>query len=141
METPEIQEIEEAGTMTPEIFFGALVTAVSIGHIKHLQMQGEGSFAGHLAMLEFYKGAIKIADAVIETYQGYKKEIVEYDCEAFCDCVKKEVTALDYLNMLRETIQDYRYDIIPKKESHIHNELDNMVTLIDGVVYKLTFLK
>lgn len=127
--------------VTKECFFGAIVSAGTIGHIKHLQQTGEGSFAAHLALDEFYKTVRKIADSVIETYQGYAKEIVKYDLTCMIDCADEAITAEDYLGDLREIIADYRYTYIPKTETHIHNELDNLMTLIDGVVYKLTFLR
>jgi len=132
---------EPESTLLESVFFGGIVSASMIGHIKHLQQEGEGSFAAHLALKEFYKESVKIADAVIETYQGYKKQITTYDLEFVAELIARDVTALEYLEGLREGIQTNRYEVIPKEESHIHNELDNMVALIDGTIYKLTFLK
>lgn len=124
--------------MTPEIFFGVLVSADMMGHIKHLQETGEGSYAAHKALNKYYDEAIEIADAVIETYQGYKREIVEYDRKALT--FGFDLTAMEYLEAIREMIEEYRYEVIPKEQTHIHNELDNFMTLIDGTIYKLTFL-
>jgi hypothetical protein len=134
-EKEEIKQLE----ITPEVFFGVLVSAGTISHIKHLQVEGEGSFAAHKALNKFYDEVVEIADAVIETYQGWKKQIVQYDADAIIAGLHS--TPMEYLEGMRAMVEESRYDIIPKEQSHIHNELDNLVTLIDGTIYKLTFLK
>lgn len=128
-------ELDESN-ITPEIFFSLLVSAGSVGHILHLQAK---TFAAHKALQKYYEDVVEIADAVIETYQGWKKELVEYDNDTLGAGFDEQ--PVDYLQAFRIIIEEHRYDIIPKEQTHIHNELDNLVTLIDGTVYKLTFLK
>ncbi len=129
----------EEGVMTHELFFSVLLATKLIGHIKHLEQKGEGAYAAHKALNKFYDDVVDVADTVIETYQGYKKEIVKYTPIGLT--VGWDMTALDYLETLRIMIEEYRYEMIPKEQTHIHNELDNLVTLIDGTIYKLTFLQ
>lgn len=136
MEKP-IEQTNET-TMTEKIFFSVILASKLIGHIKHLQVEGAGAFAAHKALNKFYDEIVDVADAVIETYQGYKKEIVEYDPIGLT--IGWDMSALGYLETFRLMLEEYRYEFIPKEQTHIHNELDNLVTLIDGTVYKLTFL-
>lgn len=127
---------DEPNSVTEEAFFSLIVSAGAVGHILHLQST---SFAAHKALQKFYEDVVEIADAVIETYQGWKKEIVQYDCEILG--AGADETPLDYLGAFREIVEEHRYEFIPKEQTHIHNELDNLVALVDSTVYKLTFLK
>jgi hypothetical protein len=125
--------------MTEQLFFSVLLAGKLIGHIKHLEQHGEGSFAAHLALEEYYKGANKIADKVIETFQGYQDRLITYDSTGLL--LGWDMEAKQYLELVRVMIEDHRYEIIPKEQTHLHNELDNYVTLIDQITYKLSFLK
>lgn len=131
----EIDMTQEAETARHE-FFAMLIGAKLVGHILHLQTD---CFAKHIALDEFYKGAQKVADKVIEVYQGAMKHIVHYVPEYLYWGM--DSTPVVYLQMLREEIQQRRYEVIPKDITNVHNELDNFITLIDTAVYKITFLE
>jgi len=120
-------------------FFTLLITASAMTHIKHLQTTGESSFAQHIALDGLYKELPELADSVIETYQGATEKIVNYDSSAMSYGLT--LKPLEYLKGLRKMIIDSRYDIISKEMSNVHNELDNVITALDGTIYKLTFLK
>lgn len=124
---------------TPAHFFGVLAGAASVSHCLHLQATGESSFSVHKALDRFYKDVPELVDSVIETFQGAQEKIVRYDAVALTYGL--EMPPLEYMRGLREMIITSRFDIIPEGLSNVHNELDNVLTLIDGTIYKLRFLK
>jgi len=111
-----------------------LMAARPQGHILHLQSK---SFAQHIALDEFYKGIGKITDTVIEAYQGCFSIVYGYKLGPMLEDDKP----IAYLTQLKQNIQDIRYQAVPREYTNIHNELDNAVTLIDQVLYKLKNLK
>ncbi|SRR6266436_7263321 len=121
-------------TMLVSRLMSLLMAARPQGHILHLQSK---SFAQHIALDEFYKGIGKIADKVIETYQGCFDIVYGYKLGPMAEDDKP----VAYLSSLKQSIQDIRYQAIPREYTNIHNELDNAVTLIDQVLYKLKNLK
>lgn len=133
-----IEELQEDNESLLTEFFSMLLGAKLVGHIHHLQVKGVGSYAKHKALNKFYDEAGEIADTIIETYQGCDKELVEYEPEALVYGINMD--ALEYLEDLRVVIQEGR-KLEDLSESHIQNEIDNFVTLIDQTVYKLTFLQ
>lgn len=136
-----IKEVVDDSTETLDNlreFFSMLLGSKLVSHIHHLQCRGEGSFAKHKALEEFYEGANEIADTIIETYQGYSEELAKYNSEDLTYGLDMET--LDYLKTLRQAIEDGRK--LPQLEaSNLQNEIDNFITLIDQTVYKITFLK
>lgn len=114
-----------------------LIGARSQGHILHLQST---KFSEHIALDEFYKGIGKIADKVIEVYQGQYPVIVGYKLGPMATNTGVQ-SSIDYLKGLRDSIQAVRYEAVPKEWTNIHNEIDNAVSLIDQVLYKLINLK
>jgi len=111
-----------------------LIAARPQGHIYHLQTK---SFAKHIAMDEFYKGIGKIADTVIETYQGRAGVVTGYKLGP----MREDEDCVGYLVELSSNIMAIRYDAIPKEWTNLHNEIDNALTLIDQILYKLKNLK
>jgi len=135
------EEVNKEDTVdTLQEFFSMLLGSKLVGHIHHLRTEGEGSYARHKALNEFYDTANEIADTIIETYQGCKSKLVTFDNEALVHGTQFE-DPLEYLTELRWVIEDGRKHPELAKESHIQNEIDNFITLIDQTVYKLTFLK
>lgn len=111
-----------------------LMAARPQGHIYHLQST---KFAEHIALDEFYKGIGKATDKIIETYQGAYGVIRGYKFEP----MREDDMPVAYLKELRIRITQLRYEAIPKEITNIHNEIDNAITLIDTVIYKLVNLK
>lgn len=110
-----------------------LMAARPQGHIYHLQST---RFSEHIALDEFYKGIGKRADAIIEAYQGQYGIIKGYKFEP----MREDNMPVAYLKELRQRITALRYEAVPKEITNIHNEIDNAVTLIDAVIYKLVNL-
>lgn len=114
-----------------------LLEAVTTVHKSHLKITGEGSYAAHKAMGEFYEEIGGLADGLIEGYQGLTETLLELGpCEAFScssakDCVK-------YLNALYTKVDAVQAVCT---YSEINNDLDNVKSLINSTKYKLIFLK
>ena len=123
----------------PETFFGTIVSAGSMSHTKHLQIQGDSSGIKHLALNDFYQGVPDIADRLIETCQGYYKKVIDFDYTSFTYGCKLSPT--EYLEGIKEMIFENRYDVIPQECTHIHAILDDLLELIDSTLYKLILLK
>jgi DNA-binding ferritin-like protein len=130
---------EESKVDNLQEFFSMLLGSKLVAHVHHFRVQGEGSFAAHKALQEFYEGAGEIADLIIEIYQGCTKSLVEFSEETLA--FGSTMDTLEYLSELRWAIEEGRKLEVLAKESHIQSEIDNFISLIDQTVYKLTFLK
>jgi hypothetical protein len=119
-------------------FFGLLMGSKTIVHIHHIQTVGDNAYAKHMALGSLYEDLVDVIDSIIETYQGAKKTIISYDKEALVCGLDMEPLA--YLAKLKKMIVSNKYKFISEDHSHIHNELDNFITLVDKAIYKLTFL-
>jgi hypothetical protein len=73
-------------------------------------------------------------DQLIETYQG-QYGLVEVDVS-----VSKEKNAVSLLNDFAEDAMNSR-DLFDKKDTHLHNNLDEILSLTYQTLYKLKFLK
>ena len=53
-----------------EQLIGRAFYARNLAHFEHWRAKGEGSFAKHMALGDFYDGVIDALDALVEAYQG-----------------------------------------------------------------------
>lgn len=105
------------------------------GRIYHLQST---TFAHHIALDEFYKGISKAQDTIIELMQGIYGIVRGYKM----DTLREDNQPVEYLHELRSRISVLRVQLpITQPISNLQNEIDNAVTLIDTVLYKLENLK
>ncbi len=118
--------------MTVEEFFGTLQESVVATWRKHLKTK---KYSSHMALDEYYKEAPELIDALIEGWQGTHDKI-----EKYVDLLKdKEFdTAVDYLTELRKITKDGRKLM---DSSELESDTDAILSLIDGVIYKLKELK
>ena len=118
--------------MTVEEFFGTLQESVVMTWRKHLKTK---KYSSHMALDEYYKEAPELIDALIEGWQGTHDKI-----ENYVDLLKdKEFdTAVDYLTELRKITKDGR-ELMDSSE--LESDTDAILSLIDGVIYKLKELK
>ena len=130
-----IYSIKEAEVVLPSVtigeFFLKLLHAATNGHILHLQTK---SYSEHKALQGYYEKLPDAVDTIIEQYQGAYQKIVEYPntYEAPNPDALQEVMAVrDFLVKNRAVVGDY---------SSIQNSVDNLMSLLDSTVYKLTFL-
>jgi len=118
--------------MTVEEFFGTLQESVVMTWRKHLKTK---KYSNHMALDEYYKEAPELIDALIEGWQGTHDKIEKYS-----DLLKdKEFdTAIDYLTELRKITKEGRKLM---DSSELESDTDAILSLIDGVIYKLKELK
>ena len=130
-----IYSIKEAEVVLPSVtigeFFLKLLHAATNGHILHLQTK---SYSEHKALQKYYEELPDLVDSIIEEYQGAYQKIVEYPntYEAPNPDALQEVMAVrDFLAKNRAVVGDY---------TSIQNQVDELMSLLDSTVYKLTFL-
>ena len=130
-----IYSIHEAEVITPTVtigeFFLKLLHAATNGHILHLQTK---SYAQHKALQAYYEGLPDLVDNIIEQYQGAYQTIIEYPINYEApnsDPLKEVYDIRDFLAKNRAIVGDY---------SSIQNQVDELMSLLDSTVYKLTFL-
>ena len=102
----------------------------------HFQATGEGSYAKHIALGDYYDEIVELADSLTEAIQGCYGEIVTGYPSMFANV---NTEPLEYLLSLKDYVTNNR-DQLPQ-ESNIQNEIDGIATLIDSTIYKLKFLR
>ena len=130
---PQVQQSE------PAKFVSKLFESREMAHVYHLQITGEGSYAGHKALDEYYNGILDLIDELIETYQG------QYDIIEHYDMINtdgtKSVDKIQYFIDLAEFIKSTRKVAFLEEDSHLQNIIDEAVGLIYRTLYKLKNLK
>lgn len=118
--------------MKVEEFFGTLQESVVMTWRKHLKTK---KYSSHMALDEYYKEAPELIDALIEGWQGTHDKIEEYT-----NLLKGKDfdTAVDYLTELRKITKEGR-ELMDSSE--LESDVDSILSLIDGVIYKLKELK
>lgn len=112
-------------------FFGKLFAIRQNAHVLHL---GSKSYSEHVALNEFYDGLTDLMDTLIETYQG------QYGLVTVEQSSSKEKEAVSFIqNAAEEFAQSH--DLFDKKDTHLHNIIDEIVALSYKTAYKLKFLK
>lgn len=114
-----------------------LMNAATSFHKLHLKITGLGSYAGHKALNEIYDAMPGHADDLIEGFQGAAEKILDLP-NTIPRTLNTVEEALSYLRDLASQV-DSLQAIMPY--SQIVNDLDNVKSSIDGVKYKLLFLK
>jgi len=114
-----------------------LMNARNSFHKLHLKVTGEGSYAAHIAIQDFYDGLPGHADTLVEGYQGAAEKIL--DCKYVTPRTLE--TVADGVAYLRDI-----YAMINKLQgqlpySEIVNNLDLVKDSINSTKYKLLFLK
>lgn len=127
-------EVPKLKSTTPAEFFGKLFQIRTQIHIKHLRITGVGSYAGHIALHDFYEGILGLADSLIESYQG-KYGIINFSV--------KESSDEDALKLLEDLVKltDGGSVYSMFKETWIQNQIDEISTLAYQTIYKLKNLK
>jgi len=123
-------------TMTAACATEMMNAAVSF-HRLHLKVTGDGSFAAHKALGDFYEGLHGHADTLVEGYQGVTEKLLSYTDMP----IRTLDTVADGVAYLRDM-----YNSINKLQgmmpySEIVNNLDLVKDAINSTKYKLLFLK
>jgi DNA-binding ferritin-like protein len=114
-----------------------LMNAATSFHKLHLKITGIGSYAAHKALNRIYDALPGHADDLAEGFQGASEKLLEYSDSA--PRVLNSISdAVAYLRELTNMINGLQSNM---PYSQIVNDLDNVKSTIDGVKYKLLFLK
>lgn len=106
-------------------------------HRLHLKVTGDGSYAAHKALGEFYEGLHGHADTLVEGYQGVAEKLIKYT-DMPIRTLDTTADAVGYLRDLYNTINKLQ-GMMPYSE--IVNNLDLVKDSINSTKYKLLFLK
>jgi hypothetical protein len=114
-----------------------MMNAATSFHRLHLKITGDGSYAAHKALGDFYEGMHGHADTLIEGYQGVCEKLLTYKDMP----IRTLDSVSDAVNYLRDM-----YNMINKLQgmmpySEIVNNLDLVKDSINSTKYKLLFLK
>ena len=123
-------------TMTAACATEMMNAAVSF-HRLHLKVTGDGSFAAHKALGEFYEGLHGHADTLVEGYQGVAEKLIKYT-DMPIRTLDTTADAVGYLRDLYNSINKLQ-GMMPYSE--IVNNLDLVKDSINSTKYKLLFLK
>lgn len=129
------EESMEANQVTE--FIATLRNSATITHFMHLQAQGEGSYAKHIALGNYYDAIVELVDSLAESIQGAYDTIIAPYPAALTG--QRTDDALEYMRGLRDYVRTARGDM--PQDSEIQNEIDNIASLLNSTCYKLTRLR
>lgn len=113
-------------------FVLTLLHAATNAHLLHLKSK---SYSEHMALGAFYEALPGLVDALAESIQGLKGELIEYPVDYY----RPADTAIQELEDLQEYVREERKNI--PQDSEIQNATDAIAELINSTLYKLRFLK
>jgi hypothetical protein len=111
--------------------FGKLFAARQQAHILHL---GTKSFAEHKALGKLYEDLNDLIDDLIETYQG-QYGLVNIETTSI-----STKNALEFVAELASECSEC-HSLFDKKDTHLHNIIDEITALVYRVHYVVKFLK
>jgi DNA-binding ferritin-like protein len=114
-----------------------MMNAATSFHRLHLKVKGDGSYAAHKALGDFYDGLHGHADTLVEGYQGVAEKLLSYT-DMPIRTLDTTADAVAYLRDLYNTINKLQ-GMMPYSE--IVNNLDLVKDSINSTKYKLLFLK
>ena len=117
-------------------FIGTLLHSATIAHFMHLQAEGEGSYAKHIALGDYYDGIVGLVDTLAESIQGAYDVILTPYPVTFGN---PDMDALEYISACRDYVRQERGNL--PQDSEIQNEVDSIATLLNSTCYKLTRLR
>lgn len=109
-----------------------------IAHREHLTATGDGSYARHMALGDFYPAVIELADRLAEAHMGRHGLITKIP---LAEHEGKSDDAAAVLAKHLEWVEANRYKAAPKDDSALQNIIDEIVSLYLGTLYKLRFLR
>lgn len=112
-----------------------MLNAVTSLHKLHLKVTGLGSYAAHKAI--DYDAFGDHADDLVEEYQGAEEKILDLPNTAPSELNSVE-DGLDFLRKMKDKVTSLQ-NVMPYSE--IVNLLDEVKSTINGIKYKLIFLK
>lgn len=109
--------------------------ARNVAHFAHWRAKGEGSYARHVALGDFYEGVIGALDRLVEAYQGAFEVIGTIPSPA--------ETGADPIKVLENDAAwiEQNHDAICKGNRALANLLDGTTEVYLTALYKLRNLK
>jgi DNA-binding ferritin-like protein len=109
--------------------------ARNLAHFAHWRAKGEGSFAKHMALGEFYDGVIDAIDPLVEAYQGAYDLIgnIPAPTETPKDCLKCLEGDAEWI--------EKNHEKICKGNRAVANLIDTLTAVYLSAIYKLRNLK
>jgi DNA-binding ferritin-like protein len=118
------------------LFIGTLLQSRTQAQIFHWQTTGEGSYAAHKALQDYYDGIVDIVDGIVESYQGRYGIFSGYIMN---NTLKEDNAPTIYFEALAQFVEKVRFQI--PQDTYIQNQVDEVVTLIESTKYKLRNLR
>lgn len=109
--------------------------ARNVAHFEHWRAKGDGSFAKHMALGDFYDDVIEAIDRLVEVYQGAFKLIGNIPAP--------KVSERDVLKLLEADaawIEEHHEDICEGNRA-VANLIDGVTEVYLSGIYKLRNLK
>jgi DNA-binding ferritin-like protein len=109
--------------------------ARNVAHFEHWRAKGEGSFAKHMALGEFYDNVIDAIDNLVEAYQGA--------FELIGNIPAPETPKGDILKLLEADAAwvEENHEDICKGNRAVANLIDTVTGVYLSTIYKLRNLK
>ena len=107
----------------------------NVAHFEHWRAKGEGSFAKHMALGEFYDGVIDALDPLVEAYQGA--------FELIGGIPAPEAHKGDILKLLESNAAwiEENHEEICKGNRAVANLIDTLTSVYLSAIYKLRNLR
>jgi len=118
-----------------EQLIGRVFYARNLAHFEHWRAKGDGSFAKHMALGEFYDSIIDAIDPLVEAYQGAFELIGNIPAP---DTSEYEI--LPVLEGDAKWIEDHHEDIC-KGNRAVANLIDAVTGTYLSAIYKLRNLR
>jgi DNA-binding ferritin-like protein len=122
-----------------EKLISTLMASRDQAHIFHWQVTGQGSYATHKALNNYYDAVPDLVDGLVESYQG-KHGIVKGYSPAEQYSEYDSSTVLKYFKGLASYVERC-YDKLDAKDTYILNQIDNVKELVYSTIYKLENLQ
>lgn len=116
-------------------FIGTLMQSRNQVHIYHLQAEGPGAYAAHIALDGYYNGIIALIDGLVESFQGRYGIVRGYK---MAGVIREDQSYVNYFEALCKFVETTRTQI--PQDSFLQNQVDEVVALIESTKYKLKFL-
>ena len=121
-------------------FFSKILESREMAQVYHWTVKGDmGSHAAHLALEPYYSDIIGLLDELVEVYQG-QYELIE-DYEIIDTSASKTKDKVEYFTDVVNYIKEARKIVISAEDTHIQNTVDEVISLIYKLLYKLKYNK
>ncbi len=120
-----------------ELLMATLWLGRDRAHKQHLRSKGPGSLAEHMATGDFYDAIIPASDRLAESF------IALYDVDLDIPEISADMDGgiLELLVSQRQYIRDIRYKAVPREETPLHNQIDEIETIYLDAIFKLRRLR